>query len=86
MPDPVRRPRWHRLASNEKAYVALSSENKIAVINVTTYRVEKRLHIGAQAPRVIAVRDNRLHVIPFETSYKNSAHGLGMILRILLGF
>ena len=37
-------------AGNDKAYVALSSENKIAVINVATRKVEKRLDITAQDP------------------------------------
>ena len=62
-------------ASNEKAYVALSSENKIAVINVATRRVEKRLHISAQDPRAIAVRDNRLYVIPFESNNRTQLSG-----------
>lgn len=42
-------------ASNEKAHVALSSENQIAVINVATRQVDKRLEIAAQDPRAIAV-------------------------------
>ena len=37
-------------ANNKKAYVALSSENKIAVIDVRTRTVTKRLHINAQDP------------------------------------
>ena len=47
-------------ASNEKAYVALSSENKIAVINTRTRKVERRLNITAQDPRAIVVRGDRL--------------------------
>ena len=35
-------------ASNEKAYVALSSDNQIAVIDVATREVTKRLTISAQ--------------------------------------
>ncbi len=62
-------------ASNEKAYVALSSENKIAVVNVATRRVEKRLHISAQDPRAITVRDNRLYVLPFESNNQTQLSG-----------
>ena len=52
-------------ANNDKAYVALSSENQIAVINVETREVRKRLTITAQDPRAITVRGDRLYVIPF---------------------
>ncbi len=62
-------------ASNEKAYVALSSENQIAVINVTTRQVDKRLDIAAQDPRAIAVRGERLYVIPFESNNKTQLSG-----------
>jgi len=62
-------------ASNEKAYVALSSENQIAIINVTTRQVDKRLDITAQDPRVITVRGNRLYVIPFESNNKTQLSG-----------
>ncbi|MCH2064286.1 MAG: ankyrin repeat domain-containing protein [Roseibacillus sp.] len=62
-------------ASNEKAYVALSSENKIAVVNVKTRKVEKRLNITAQDPRAIVVRGDRLYVIPFESNNKTQLSG-----------
>lgn len=62
-------------ASNEKAYVALSSENQIAVINVTTRQVDKRLEITAQDPRAITVRGDRLYVIPFESNNKTQLSG-----------
>ncbi len=62
-------------ASNEKAYVALSSENKIAVVNVANREVEKRLHITAQDPRDIVVRGDRLYVIPFESNNKTQLSG-----------
>ena len=62
-------------ASNEKAYVALSSENKIAVVNVATRKVEKRLHITAQDPRAIAVHGERLYVLPFESNNKTQLSG-----------
>lgn len=62
-------------ASNEKAYVALSSENQIAVVNVTTREVTKRLRIPAQDPRTIAVHGDRLYVIPFESNNKTQLSG-----------
>ena len=62
-------------ASNEKAYVALSSENEIAVIEVASRKVEKRLSITAQDPRAIAVRHERLYVIPFESNNKTQLSG-----------
>ena len=62
-------------ASNAKAYVALSSENKIAVIDVATRQVKKRLEITAQDPRAITVRNGRLYVIPFESNNKTQLSG-----------
>lgn len=62
-------------ASDTKAYVALSSENKIAVIDVATRRVTKRLTITAQDPRAIMVRGDRLYVIPFESNNKTQLSG-----------
>ncbi|MEK6237992.1 MAG: ankyrin repeat domain-containing protein, partial [Planctomycetales bacterium] len=62
-------------ADNDKAYVALSSENEIAVINVATREVSKRLTITAQDPRAIAVRNGRLYVIPFESNNKTQLSG-----------
>ena len=62
-------------ASNDKAYVALSSENQIAVIDVATRRVEKTLAITAQDPRAIAVRGDRLYVIAFESNNKTQLSG-----------
>ncbi|MCH8977789.1 MAG: YncE family protein, partial [Armatimonadetes bacterium] len=62
-------------ASNDKAYVALSSENTIAVINVATREVTTRLTITAQDPRAITVRGDRLYVIPFESNNKTQLSG-----------
>ena len=62
-------------ASNDKAYVALSSENQIAVINVATRQAEKRLDIAAQDPRAIVVRGDRLYVIPFESGNQTQLSG-----------
>lgn len=62
-------------ASNEKAYVALSSENQIAVVDVSTREVTRRLRIPAQDPRAIAVRGGRLYIIPFESNNKTQLSG-----------
>ncbi len=62
-------------ASNDKAYVALSSENEIAVINVASREITKRLRINAQDPRAITVRGDRLYVIPFESNNKTQLSG-----------
>ena len=62
-------------ASNEKAYVALSTENRIAVVNTRTRKVEKRLNITAQDPRAIVVRGERLYVVPFESNNKTQLSG-----------
>ena len=62
-------------ASNDKAYVALSSENRIAVVDVATRRVDKSLEITAQDPRAITVRGDRLYVIPFESNNKTQLSG-----------
>lgn len=62
-------------ANNAKAYVALSSENRIAVVNVATRTVEKTLTITAQDPRAIAVKNDRLYVIPFESNNQTAVSG-----------
>jgi len=62
-------------ASNEKAYVALSSENQIAVIDVSSRKVTKRLTIPAQEPRAIAVRNGKLYVVPFESHNQTQLSG-----------
>ena len=62
-------------ASNEKAYVALSSNNQIAVIDVASREVMKRLTITAQDPREIVVRDGKLYVIPFESNNQTQLSG-----------
>lgn len=62
-------------ANNRKAYVALSSENEIAVFNVETRQLEKRLRIRSQDPRAIAVWGERLYVIPFESNNKTQISG-----------
>lgn len=62
-------------ASNEKAYVSLSSENEIAVIDVPSRMVAKRLKIPAQDPRAMAVRGDRLYVLPFESNNQTQLSG-----------
>lgn len=62
-------------ASNDKAYIALSSENEIAVVDVKTRAIAKRLSISAQDPRAIAVRGKRLYVIPFESNNQTQLSG-----------
>jgi predicted trehalose synthase len=62
-------------ASNQKAYVSLSSENQIAVIDTTSREITKRLRIPAQDPRGMAVRDGRLYVIPFESNNQTQLSG-----------
>jgi DNA-binding beta-propeller fold protein YncE len=57
-------------ANNQKAYLALSSENKIAIIDVPSRRVTDLLTIPAQDPRAITVRNGKLYVIPFESNNK----------------
>lgn len=62
-------------ASDTKAYVALSSQNEIAVIDVPTRRVVRKLRVPAQDPRAIVVRNDRLYVIPFESNNKSQLSG-----------
>ena len=62
-------------ASNEKAYVALSSENQIAIVDVADREVMGHLRITAQDPRQIVVRNGLLYVIPFESNNKTQLSG-----------
>ena len=62
-------------ANNEKAYVALSSENKIAVIDVGSRKITKRLSIPAQDPRAIVVAAGKLWVVPFESNNQTQLSG-----------
>ena len=57
-------------ADSTKAYVALSSRNQIAIVDIVgpSYTVRPdRIRITAQDPRAITVRDGRLYVVPFES-------------------
>ncbi len=58
-----------------KAYVALSSENQIAVIDVASRSVSGHLEIPAQDPRSIAVRNGRLYVAAFESHNQTQLSG-----------
>jgi YVTN family beta-propeller protein len=69
-------------AGNEKAYVALSSENQIAVIDMRRRVVIKRLDIPAQDPRAIVVRGDRLYVIPFESGNQTQLSGGGRGMKL----
>ncbi|MGJ8662249.1 MAG: hypothetical protein ACSHWU_01305 [Marinicella sp.] len=62
-------------ADNNKAYVSLSSENKIAVIDTNSYTISRTLDISAQDPRAMFVRNNRLYVIPFESNNQTQISG-----------
>ena len=62
-------------ANNQKAYVTLSSENKVAVIDVKQRQVTNFLSIPAQDPRSIIVRGNRLYVMPFESHNQTQLSG-----------
>jgi hypothetical protein len=62
-------------ASNEKAYVALSSENQIAVIDVASRKIQNRRTIRSQDPRAIAVKNGKLYVLPFESENQTQLSG-----------
>ena len=62
-------------ASNEKAYVALSSENQVAIVDVAAREVTGHLDIPAQDPRALVVSDGRLYVIPFESGNQTQLSG-----------
>ncbi len=62
-------------ASHAKAYVALSSSNQIAVIDVASRKVTKHLKITSQEPRAIAVRNGKLYVLPFESNNQTQLSG-----------
>ena len=62
-------------ANNKKAYVTLSSENQVAVIDANAKRITKTISIPAQDPRAIVVRGNRLYVTPFESNNQTQLSG-----------
>jgi len=56
-------------ASNQKAYVALSSRNQIAVVDAAAYSADPAdfITLSAQEPRALTVRNGRLYVAAFES-------------------
>ncbi|MGB5809217.1 MAG: hypothetical protein WBG86_01730, partial [Polyangiales bacterium] len=62
-------------ASNDKAYVALSSRNRIAVVDVANRTVTDQIQVYAQEPRALTVRDGRLYVVPFESNNQTELSG-----------
>ena len=60
---------------DEKAYIALSSTNEIAVVDVDSREVTARLQVTAQDPRAMVVRNDRLYVIPFESNNQTGVSG-----------
>ena len=62
-------------ASDTKAYVALSSSNQVAVVDVKTRTVTEHLAISAQDPRALAVHGNQLYVIAFESNNQSQLSG-----------
>ena len=62
-------------ANDEKAYVALSRENQVAVIDVANREVVDHLKINAQDPRGLIVQGSRLYVIPFESGNTTQLSG-----------
>lgn len=61
--------------NDEKAYVALSSTNEIAVVDVASREITARLSVTAQDPRAMVVRNERLYVIPFESNNQTGVSG-----------
>jgi YVTN family beta-propeller protein len=58
-------------ASNQKAYVALSSRNRVAIVDAGSYTVTGSLGITAQEPRALATRAGRLYVAAFESGNRS---------------
>src|SRR4030095_9631026 len=52
--------------TGDKAFVALSSRDQIAVIDPATRAITARIKVRAQEPRAIAVRGGLLYVAAFE--------------------
>ncbi len=58
------------IGNGSKAFVALSSRNRIATIDTATYAVTGFIELTAQEPRAITVRNNKLYVAAFESLNK----------------
>ena len=55
------------IGNGSKAFVALSSRNRIAAIDTATYAITGFIELTAQEPRAITVRNNKLYVAAFES-------------------
>lgn len=62
-------------ADDSKAYVALSSTNRVAIIDVKTRKVKGHLKITSQEPRAIQVSKGKLYVLPFESNNQTQLSG-----------
>ncbi len=62
-------------ANDAKAYVALSSRNAVAIVDVATRSVTGEIFIPSQEPRALAVRGGRLFVLPFESGNRTELSG-----------
>jgi DNA-binding beta-propeller fold protein YncE len=58
-------------ANNDKAYVALSSRNRIAIVDANSYAVSGFLQLNAQDPRALVVRNGFLFVPAFESGNRS---------------
>ncbi len=66
-------------ASNAKAYVALSSRDQIAVVDVASRSVTGTIDVRAQDPRAIAVHGGLLYVAAFESMNQSELSGCANI-------
>ena len=62
-------------ASDRKAYVALSTTNRVAIVDVAERAVTGHLAIRAQDPRALVVRNERLYVVAFESNNQSQLSG-----------
>lgn len=62
-------------ADDSKAYVALSSTNRVAIIDVKARQVAGHLKITSQEPRGLMVRKGKLYVLPFESNNQTQLSG-----------
>ena len=62
-------------ANNSKAYVSLSSQNQIAVIDTASFTITTKLNVAAQDPRALFVHNDRLYVLPFESNNQTQISG-----------
>ncbi len=62
-------------ANDDKAYVALSVSNQVAVVDVAFRVVTHHLRIRAQDPRALVVSGHRLYVMPFESNNQTQLSG-----------